>query len=180
MSTNVQIESVKKLLEIASANLKNAQSILSELEGGEIQSIREAKANIEPLENNIPISDQSLAKIIEGVFDGQTMIDAEGKKYPVPANYASKSKLVAGDILKLTIMPDGKFIYKQIGPVDRKSVIGMLQQDGIHFFVMANGKKYNVLLASVTYFKANPGNEVTIIIPANEDSDWACIENVLN
>lgn len=180
MNTNVQIESVKKLLEIASAHIKNAQSILSELEGGEMQSIRETKSNIESLENNIPLSDQSLAKIIEGVFDGQTMIDAEGKKYPVPANYASKSKLVAGDILKLTIMPDGKFIYKQIGPVDRKSVIGILQQDGIHFFVMANGKKYNVLLASVTYFKANPGNEVTIIIPANEDSDWACIENVLN
>lgn len=181
MNVNAQIESVKKLIEIASINLKNAQVILSEIEEGTTSVNKEIKvSNNQTIENLTPLIDQSIAKVIEGVFDGQTMIDAEGKKYPVPANYASKSKLVAGDILKLTIMPDGKFIYKQIGPVDRKSVIGILQQDGIHFFVMANGKKYNVLLASVTYFKANPGNEVTIIIPANEDSDWACIENVLN
>jgi hypothetical protein len=42
-------------------------------------------------------------------------------------------------------MNDGKFIYKQIGPVERKSVIGILTQDGGHFQVIANGKKYNVL-----------------------------------
>jgi hypothetical protein len=119
------------------------------------------------------------AEYVEGVFDGQSMIDAEGKKYPVPANYASKSKLVAGDILKLTIQKDGKFLYKQIGPVERKNVIGILNQEGNHYHVMVNGKKYNVLLASVTYFKAKLGDEVTIIIPANEESDWACIENVL-
>ena len=58
-------------------------------------------------------------KIIEGVFDGQIMIDQDGKNYPVPANYASKSKLVEGDIMKLTITPEGKFLYKQIGPVER-------------------------------------------------------------
>ncbi len=178
MANNSSIESVKKLLEIAASNIKTAQELLLDTEGNTLNSIPTEK-NIITTEDHDQIIDPTNAKVIEGVFDGQTMIDAEGKKYPVPANYASKSKLVAGDILKLTIMPDGKFIYKQIGPVERKSVIGILEQDGSHFFVIANEKKYNVLLASVTYFKAEKGNEVTIIIPANEESDWACIENVL-
>jgi hypothetical protein len=65
-------------------------------------------------------------KIIEGVFDGQVMIGPDGKSYPVPANYASKSKLVEGDILKLTIADDGGFIYKQIGPIPRRQIIGTL------------------------------------------------------
>ena len=47
---------------------------------------------------------------MEGVFDGQNMMGPDGKKYPVPANYASKSKLVEGDVLKLTISDDGSFI----------------------------------------------------------------------
>src|SRR5665213_4278331 len=56
-------------------------------------------------------TDEPLGKIIEGVFDGQNMIGSDGKLYPVPANYASKSKLVQGDILKLTIADDGAFMY---------------------------------------------------------------------
>ena len=52
--------------------------------------------------------------IVEGVFNGQIMIGPDGKQYSVPANYASKSKLVEGDILKLTIDKDGSFIFKQI------------------------------------------------------------------
>ncbi|MFA4930771.1 MAG: hypothetical protein WC570_02800 [Patescibacteria group bacterium] len=178
--SNPQIETVVKLIETAQTNLKSAQSLLSELKEG--KPTKSNKKNNEPAilpETESSGTDEE-GKVIEGVFDGQTMIDAEGRKYPVPANYASKSKLVAGDILKLTIQDDGRFIYKQIGPVDRKTVIGILEQEGNHFQVKANDKKYNVLLASVTYFKANNGDEVTIIIPANEESDWACIENVLS
>ena len=67
--------------------------------------------------------------VIEGVFDGQIMIGADGKKYSVPANYASKSKLVEGDILKLTIDRQGNFIYKQIGPIERRRLIGSLVKD---------------------------------------------------
>ena len=38
-------------------------------------------------------------KILEGVFDGQNMVGSDGRQYIVPPNYASKSKLVEGDIL---------------------------------------------------------------------------------
>lgn len=96
--------------------------------------------------------------------------------YPVPANYASKSKLAQGDILKLTIADDGTFIYKQIGPVPRKKVIGALTQREGHYYVDVEGKEYRVLLASVTYFKTKPGDQVTVIVPEDETAEWAAIE----
>lgn len=117
--------------------------------------------------------------IVEGVFDGEEMIDGTGKKYPVSSNYASKSKLIPGDKLKLIITVDGTFIFKQIGPVDRKRMVGALSEAGDRWHVSCDGKKYNVLSASVTYFHAKSGDEVTIIVPKVGESDWAAVENCL-
>jgi hypothetical protein len=83
-------------------------------------------------------------------------------------------------MLKLTITEDGSFIYKQIGPIERKRLIGLVSQDSDgNYFVAAEGKAYKVLLASITYFKVEPGDEVTLVAPRDMDSDWAAIENVL-
>ena len=117
--------------------------------------------------------------VVEGVFDGEEMIDGVGKKYPVPANYASKSKLVAGDKLKLIISSDGTFIFKQIGPIDRKRLLGILSESDGNWHVAVNSKKYRVLHASVTYFKVNSGDEVTILVPKIGETNWAAIENCL-
>lgn len=120
-------------------------------------------------------------KILEGVFDGQHMIGSDGKQYLVPPNYASKSKLVEGDILKLTIAPNGTFLFKQIGPIERKRVMGILMQDEQtgDWKVVADGKKYNILTASVTFFKGNPGDDVVILVPKSAPSRWAAVENVI-
>ncbi len=120
-------------------------------------------------------------KIVEGVFDGQHMIGSDGKQYLVPPNYASKSKLVEGDILKLTIAPNGTFLFKQIGPIDRKRVMGILLRDEHtgDWKVVADSKKYNVLTASVTFFKGNPGDDVVVLVPKAAPSKWAAVENVI-
>lgn len=127
------------------------------------------------------VKDKALGKIIEGVFDGQNMVGSDGKTYPVPANYASKSKLVQGDILKLTIADDGSFLYKQIGPIPRKQVVGVLQQQDGHYFVEVDKKEYRVLLASVTYFKAKPGDQVSVNVPEDDsvNAEWAALEAAL-
>lgn len=119
-------------------------------------------------------------KVIEGVFDGQIMIGPDGKNYPVPANYASKSKLVEGDLMKLTITPDGKFLYKQIGPVERKSVIGTLTHHDDKYYVEVAGREFEILYASVTYFHLKEGAQVSVVIPANNDeAAWAAVEAAL-
>jgi DNA-directed RNA polymerase subunit H (RpoH/RPB5) len=127
-----------------------------------------------------PGSTESIGKIIEGQFDGQNMIGPDGKVYPVPANYASKSKLVEGDTLKLTIADDGSFIYKQIGPVERKKVIAKMSLENGQYVALVGDKHYKVLYASVTYFKAQPGDELTIVVPANTDATWAAIEALIS
>lgn len=167
------IEQIKAMIESAEASLKNAKKMLLELSGEDLSSGT-------PLSTRPPVPESTEGgKVIEGIFNGQAMIAPDGEQFPVPANYASKSKLVAGDHLKLTIMPDGRFVYKQIGPVPRKTLIGtMVYEDG-QYHVMANKNKYKVLLASVTYYKAQIGDKITIIIPDAEDTEWAAIEAVL-
>ena len=171
MTTNKQLEKLRSMLEIAASNLTSAKQLLNDLTG-----TTGSELDYRSKASSLAVGD---GKVIEGVFDGQYMIDQEGKKYPVPANYASKSKLVAGDVLKLTILDDGSFVYKQIGPVARKKVIGTLVKDEEEYKVVAGGKTYKVLLASVTYFKLNNGDEVTILIPEAEDTDWAAIESAV-
>ncbi len=166
--TEKQLKTLKKLIESAETNLAGAKELLTSLIGSETTvSVAEAKA-----------APQS-GKIIEGAFDGQHMIGPDEKSYPVPANYASKSKLVQGDMLKLIIGDDGTFIYKQIGPVERKKLIGTLNLKDGAYFVEARGQESHVLFASVTYFKAQPGDQVTMVIPEEGEADWAAIEAVI-
>ncbi len=159
-----QIKRLKSLIQDAEVNLAAAKELLISLVGEE-PIIRTADA------------EDVGGKVIEGMFDGLGMIGPDGKSYPVPANYASKSKLVEGDILKLSIADDGGFIYKQIGPVARRQLIGTLNQHDGTYFVEAGGREYRVLLASVTYFKAKTGDQVSIIVPEdNREAEWAAIE----
>jgi len=172
-----QIAEIKEMIESAEAALKNAKKMLLELSGENLPKSSSFSAST-PARYVIHSSEEA-GKVIEGVFNGECMMAPDGESYPVPASYASKSKLVAGDHLKLTIMKDGRFVYKQIGPVPRKTLIGDLVHEDGQYRVLANGKSYKVLLASVTYYKAEVGDKITIIMPESEDTEWAAIEAVL-
>lgn len=167
---------IAQMIDSAEKNIQSAKQLLRELMGGSA-----TKANLSQLsEKAMTFSVSEGGKVIEGVFDGQNMIGPDKKQYPVPANYASKSKLIEGDVLKLTIAEDGSFIYKQIGPVERVKKLGVLLVDEKgDFKVIAEGKTYKILLASLTYFKAEAGDEVTIVVPQSHVSEWAAVENVI-
>jgi hypothetical protein len=167
---------IAQMIDSAEKNIQSAKQLLREMMGGVPAKL--TANNL--LEKSQSFSITEGGKIIEGVFDGQNMIGPDKKQYPVPANYASKSKLIEGDVLKLTIADDGSFIYKQIGPVERRKVLGFLTVDEKgDFRVLAEGKPYKVLLASLTYFKAEEGDEVTIVIPKDQEAEWAAVENVI-
>ena len=120
-------------------------------------------------------------RVVEGVFDGQGMIGPDGKKYSIPANYASKSKLIEGDMLKLTIQGDGTFVFKQIGPIERDRLVGVLAFDEQEkqFFGVVDNKSYMLLTAAVTYYKGETGDEVILLVPEKGDSKWAAVENIV-
>jgi hypothetical protein len=59
-------------------------------------------------------------------------------------------------------------------------MLGILSVDDKgDYKVMADNKIYKVLLASLTYFKAEPGDQVTIVVPEGGDATWAAVENVI-
>lgn len=164
-----QVKRLRSLIQEAETNLAAAKELLISIVGDDGNVVTPRSSH-----------DDVSGKIVEGVFDGQVMMGPDGKNYPIPANYASKSKLVEGDILKLTIADDGGFIYKQIAPVERTQIIGTLVQHDGAYYVEANGREYRILLASVTYFRINMGDQVTIVVPTdNQEATWAAVEAAL-
>lgn len=175
---------INKLLK----NIQETNEKIQKLLSGTVTTEEEARISIGQLseQNRIIGSDEEQengndnSRIIEGVFDGENMIGPDGKQYSVPANYASKSKLIEGDILKLTITPTGTFMYKQIGPIDRIRVVGTLEQaDNGNFTVVSGNKRWKVLTASVTYYKGQDNDEVVILVPKVGESNWAAVENIV-
>ncbi len=162
-----QIKRLRSLIDEAETSLAAAKELLISLVGEDDQ-FDGVKAQ------------EVRGKVLEGVFEGRSMLGPDGKNYPVPANYASKSKLVQGDVLKLTIQDDGSFLYKQIGPVPRKTLVGVLKQKEGQFFVEVGSTNYSVLLASVTYFKLELGDQVSVVVPEEDpEAEWAAIEAAL-
>jgi hypothetical protein len=165
---------IQELLESAMSSLKTANSLMREMTGVS-DSGRERLVTRASRIDAGPVN----GRVVEGAFDGQNMVDSNGQTYPVPANYASKSKLVEGDGMKLTITDEGKFIYKQIAPVTRRTVVGVLIQEDGQYKVLAEGKAFRVLLASVTFYRAEVGDQVTILLPTDNDASWGTVEAVI-
>jgi len=170
-----KILAIKDFIESAEKSIKNAKKLLSEV----------------LKENNISIEEMTLdtsgltsyrsenSKIVEWVFTWEEMLGSDNHKYPVPSNYSSKSKLVQWDKLKLTIDENWKMIYKQILPIERETKVGLLIKENGKFGVVAEGKTYCVLTAAVTHFKAEIGDNVTVILPQGREATFAAIEAVI-
>ncbi len=169
---------LKKLLEETQLNIQRA---LDSLNSGSpnpnlvMESLQQANTVART------IASGAVGKVIEGVFNGEAMVGADGKRYNVPPNYASKSKLVEGDILKLTITQNGSFIFKQIGPIDRDQLVATLAHDqlGGEWYAVKGDRRWRVLTASVTYFRGKPGDQIVILVPKNSRSNWGAVENII-
>ena len=177
MTNQNKLTELHQLVETAQASLNGARQVLRDLG---VEDIKQGALK-EKAKKAGSVAEEGNEKIIEGVFDGQNMVGPDGKRYSVPANYASKSKLVEGDMLKLTITEDGYFVFKQIGPVDRMRLVGTLTSDDTtgDYFVLAGNKSYKMLLASITYFKGEPGDEVVVLVPKEGAPTWAAVENII-
>ena len=171
-----KIQAIKDFIISAEKSIRNAKKILTDVLWEESIDL---DAHIELDTQGLHSYKSGQDKIIEWVFTGEEMLGADGHKYPVPVNYASKSKLVQWDRLKLTIDQTGRMLYKQILPIERESKVGLLAKDNMKFIVVADGVTYNVLTAAVTHFKAEIGDSLTIIVPLGKEATFAAIEAVI-
>jgi len=176
MNQKTQIEKIKQILNDIQNQIDVARDILagSDADVKKLDAIKMAREH-----GAESLTDEG--RVIEGVFDGEKMIGPDGKQYTVPPNYASKSKLVEGDMLKLTITSKGIFLFKQTGPVDRTRVVGSLYYDTEEkqYYGRADDTSYKLLTAPVTYFKGETDDEVVMLVPQDTASKWAAVENVI-
>ena len=157
---NKQIELIRQALSASESSIRLAKQLLDELEQG----------------SSSKGVDTALPGII-GTFDGESMVTESGDKYPVPANYASKSMLIVGDTMKL-VNENGSKRFKQIEHVKRYKTKGTLTKKDGKFHVVSQEGSYKVLPASVDHAGIAVGEELQIFIPAkNQTASWAAIES---
>ncbi len=171
-----QLGLIKTLLVKIEEHTKQINDLIYPYLNNQDYKIRISQSTVE---TKTEISAQDV-EVIEGVFDGEQMVGPDGQRYNVPANYASKSRLVEGDMMKLTITANGTFIYKQIEPIERRRLTGVLEETETgEYLVMTEDRRWHVLAASVSYYKGEAGDQVTIVIPKQGLSKWAAIENIV-
>ena len=176
---------VKNVMQDIDSDIKRAKLVLSKLERFDPSDFStlavDAQTEEAIGEDKLQTYTDEDAQVVEWTFDGYFMIGADQKKYPVPLNYASKTKLVPGDILKLKILSDGKFIYKLIRPIERQHVRAILSKTDDNKFIAItdDSKTYFLNQAAVTFFKGKSGDELYVVI--NADGSWwfAAIEAII-
>ena len=170
-----KIQAIVEFINTSDRALKNAKKLLKELLWDYWIKPEKPEFSTDGLTSYVSWED----KIVEWVFTWEEMLWTDWIKYSVPANYASKSKLVQWDRLKLTIKPDWKMLYKQIKPIERVTKIWLLSESNGKYQVIVDWKTYNLLKAAVTHFWANIWDKLAIIIPASKTATFAAIENIV-
>lgn len=176
MKNKKTIIAIRDFIISAEKSIKSAKKLLKDvLEENNLNL--ESEIHLDTKWLNSYTSEDS--KIIEWVFTWEEMLGSDGNKYPVPANYSSKSKLVQWDKLKLTIAANGKMLYKQIAPIERSFITWLVTKEKEKFQVVAEWKIYDLLTAAVTHFKASVWDSITVIIPEWKEATFAAIEAVI-
>ena len=178
------VQFVKNTISGIETDLKRIKIILNKL--SKFDPKDNASLNDKELDETIGTTDLKAYKeddvqIVEWKFDWYFMVWVDQKKYPVPLNYSSKTKLVPGDILKLKILDNWQFVYKLINPVERKHVRAILSMTDENKFtaVTDDGKTYFLNQAAVTFFKGKPWDELFILINEKDEWGFAAIEAVI-
>lgn len=170
-----KIAAIRDFINSAEKSVKNAKKLLKEILSD--NEIKDTEASFDTKGLNNYTSEEE--KIIEWVFTWEEMLGSDGNKYPIPANYSSKSKLVQWDQLKLSISQSWKMFYKQIKPIERETKFGLVTKTKWKYQVVSEGQTYDLLTAAVTHFKAEVWDSVSILVPAWKKATFAAIETVL-
>ena len=134
MKNKKTIIAIRDFIISAEKSINNAKKLLKDvLDENKLDLDSEVSYDTSGL--NSYISEDS--KIIEWLFTWEEMLGSDWNRYPVPANYSSKSKLVQWDKLKLTIAWNWKMLYKQIAPIERTFLTWLVTKEKDKYQVIA-------------------------------------------
>ncbi|MDR2189748.1 MAG: hypothetical protein LBP53_00715 [Candidatus Peribacteria bacterium] len=172
---------LKNEISTIEVELKKMYTLLTKLEAFDPTNPKSLELSTDVQEITLNTYTEEGMEVIEGVFDGYFMVGGDQKKYPVPMNYSSKTKLVPGDILKLKVMTNGQFVYKLTKPAERKHLKAILSRtdDNKYIANTTDGNVYFLNQAAVTFFKGLPGDELYIIVNEKDENAFAAIEAII-
>lgn len=101
---------------------------------------------------------------IEGKFDGKYLVTSEGERIEVPANYASKSRIVYGDTLKM-YEENGRKMFKQLIKLPRRKVLAVLSKKEGKFYALSEFGDHEISSTSVEHNNLSVGDQIQIILP---------------
>ncbi len=114
-----------------------------------------------------------------GKYDGMFMITEAGKKYPVPDNYAAKTKLVYGDKLKMIEGPEGRR-FKLLEEVERTETEAQLAIKDGHFEALGKEGSYKIIQGAVRYWNGAEKDKIKILLPkGGKNIPFACLVEVV-
>lgn len=171
---NKKLIAIKDFILSAEKSIQSAKKILATLVDN-----KDVKAELDIDTKDLHTYDSWEDKIVEGVFTWESMLWADSNIYPVPQNYASKSRLVQWSKLKAIIKNDWKILYKIIEEIEAETKVWLLTKSWDKFQVIAENKTYNVLLAAVTYIKWEIWDKVSIKVPKWKEATYAAIESII-
>lgn len=169
----------KNLISQLESNIHELKSALATPKKISISKLKKDLHKIKSLASELGI--KLTKNEILWIYDGYSFVWQDQQKYTVPLNYASKSKLVPWDTLKLTMMEDGELRYKLITPASRKKTKAVLNKDinGRWIWITRDKDAYMLNLAAVTFYKWRPGDQATIIINPDLDIKFAAVEIII-
>lgn len=178
------IEFLDNILNNVELELKRSKIILAKLSKFDASNVNSLESDQETdiiLNEDLQSYEEDNTQIVEWYFDWYFMFWADQKKYPVPMNYSSKTKLVPWDKLKLKILEDGKFVYKLIQPTERKHIKAKLSKTDDNKFIAITDEwnSYFLNQAAITFFKWKPWDELYIVINAKKEENFAAIEAII-
>ncbi len=183
MNTNEDktLETIVGMLETVEKEVRRIKLVIKKHQNGEdIENLSDDELK-EMSSKLLNYTEDENVSVVEWVYDWVFMVGSDGKKYPVPLNYSSKSKLISQDLLKLRILPDGKLIYKLIGPAPRSYIKATISkgEDNKYIWVWDDGQKYYLNAAAVSFFKGAIWDEISLVINAEWKGNYAAIETKL-
>ncbi|GAB4144987.1 MAG: hypothetical protein OHK0017_04080 [Patescibacteria group bacterium] len=184
-----KLSKILNLIEIAENNLKTAQILLKQINPGGTSSASVSYSSAGPAPVLSADADANYLEVVEGNFDGEHMLGDDGKIYTIPANYASKTKLVVGDRMKRILTDSYREVYKVIQKAPSKRVVGVFNIDQAGEYVIIVDTiphPVKVLKASITFAMKQqdlkPGDTVAILVPVtidNSTSTWGAFDTVV-
>lgn len=160
-NTDSRIKNISNLLRTANTNVQKAQRMLDSL-----------TTDFKNSYDDIPG--------LLGTFDGEKMIDEEGKEYKMNPNYVAKSLLVVGDKLKMIEEKGKDPLFKQVSKVPRKHMEGILNKKEGEWYALTDSGSYKVLEVAVEFRNAEVNDEILVQVPEdNLNAPYAALEKLM-